>query len=256
MNHPTPEIDRASLPDWLHWVDQCSSTNTWAIDQAASLRTGEVVFTRHQTAGRGQHGRIWYAPAGVLTASFVLSVPAAQLSSLSLAVGLAVIYAVEDLSPDCSDRLRLKWPNDVMVDRRKLAGILCDTSSSRGSDQARAIVGIGLNRSVEFAEMQGTAIGDPISLHEISSVVPDEIALLGRLRHYLLETASLSQAGGVKRLLPELRRRDALAGCDVTIDLANETLKGQVIGIDDQGRLQVRLADGLRSFTSGRVRWC
>jgi BirA family transcriptional regulator, biotin operon repressor / biotin---[acetyl-CoA-carboxylase] ligase len=234
------------------------------------LNHGAVVFTQNQTAGRGQQGRTWHAPPGVLTASFVIDrLPAAQLPGLSLAAGLAVIYAVEDLAPDCRDRLRLKWPNDVLVDRRKLAGILCEATSGSSSRQARAIVGIGLNRQVNFAstelpgtELPGTELpsGDPVSLHELSTGVPQEVALLERLRHYLLETADLLTRAegnsGLALLLPEIRRRDAFLGCEVTIELPTQVLKGEAIGITPHGQLHVRLLDGqVRTFTSGRVRW-
>ena len=220
------------------------------------------MFTRNQTAGRGQQGRTWHAPPGVVTASFVVDrLPANQLPGLSLAAGLAVIYAVEDLSPDCRDRLRLKWPNDVLVDRRKLAGILCEATSGSSTSPARAIVGIGLNRCVSFAAagLDAGAIA-AVSLDEISACVPGEVALLERLRHYLLETADLLTRAegnsGLGLLLPEIRRRDALLGCEVTIELPTQTLTGAAIGIDAQGQLQLRLPDNqIRAFPSGRVRW-
>ncbi|MGL5058986.1 MAG: biotin--[acetyl-CoA-carboxylase] ligase, partial [Microcoleus sp.] len=117
--NPIPE----NIPQWLHWLDSCPSTNTWAIDRASQLDRGSAVFTRNQTGGRGQYGRIWHSPPGVFTASFILDLPNSNLlSGLSLAVGLAVIYAIEDLVPDCRDKLQLKWPNDISIDRQKLAG--------------------------------------------------------------------------------------------------------------------------------------
>lgn len=223
-----------------------------------------MVFTQHQTEGRGQHGRTWHAPPGVLTASFVLDrIPVAQLPGLSLAAGLAVIYAIEDLSADCRDLLRLKWPNDVVIDQRKLAGILCEATSAVTSSPARVVVGVGLNRWVDFAEagLDPATIGHPISLHEISAYLPSELAVLERVRHYLLQTADLlaradCQSEGLAGLLPELRRRDALLGYEVTIELPGETLVGTAIGLDDQGRLQIQLANHqTRAYSTGRVRW-
>ena len=223
-----------------------------------------MVFTQHQTQGRGQHGRTWHAPPGVLTASFVLDrISTAQLPGLSLVAGLAVIYAIEDLSADCRDLLRLKWPNDLVIDRRKLAGILCEATSGATSSPARVVVGVGLNRCVDFAEagLDAAAIGQTVSLHEISAYLPDELALLERLRHYLLQTADIlartdRKPLGLTALLPELRRRDALLGCEVTIELPDETLVGTAIGLDGQGRLQIQLANHqTRAFSTGRVRW-
>lgn len=262
------------LPPWLRWIEQCSSTNTWAIDRADQLQHGDVVFTQHQTAGRGQHGRVWYAPAGVLTASFILDyLPVARLSGLSLAAGLATIYAVEDLGSDFS--LQLKWPNDVVIggthperSRRKLAGILCEATSKQSS-HARVIVGIGLNLSVDFAKLgletnvDRDAIANAISLHQISSAIPDQFTLLERLRHYLLEMAGLfsrtdipASEAGLALLQSELCDRDALFGSEITLELATETISGKAVGIDRSGQLLLRLSDGqVRAFSSGRVQW-
>ena len=252
-----------NLPYWLHWVEQCASTNTWAMDCAAQLHHGDVVFTRRQTAGRGQHGRTWYAPAGVLTASFVLDrLPIFQLPGLSLAAGLAVVYGVEDLLPSCLGRLQLKWPNDVLIEQRKLAGILCEANSGQFSSSTRVIVGVGLNRCADFAQagLDEKAVGSAVSLHQVSNSVPDELPLLERLRHYLIQVADIltrtSEDSGLAALLPELRRRDALFDRSITIDLAGKTVSGQAAGIDAYGRLQLRLPDGrVCTFTSGRVLW-
>ncbi|NJM63773.1 MAG: biotin--[acetyl-CoA-carboxylase] ligase [Oscillatoriales cyanobacterium RU_3_3] len=257
----TPE----NIPNWLHWLDSCSSTNTWAIDRASQLDRGDAVFTRNQTGGRGQFGRTWYSPPGVFTASFVFDRSQSNLlPGLSLAVGLAVIYAIEDLVPDCSGKLQLKWPNDISIDRRKLAGILCEATSGNNSETTRIVVGIGINRCVDFAAagLDARAIGNAVSLHSIANSVPDELTLLDRLRHYLLQAADLlartqkTENSGLALLLPELRRRDALFGCEVTIELASETITGIAAGIDEMGRFLVRLPGGeMRALTSGRVRW-
>ncbi|MBC7969573.1 MAG: biotin--[acetyl-CoA-carboxylase] ligase [Verrucomicrobia bacterium] len=251
------------LPAWLHWLDTCSSTNTWAIAHLASLQHGDVVFTPQQTAGRGQRGR-WHSPEGVLTASFVLEqVPVAQLPIVSLGAGLAVIYAVEDLLP-LQGVLRLKWANDVLLKGRKLAGILCEASAN--GSMGRVVVGIGLNRCVDFeqAGLDDNAIGQAISLHQVSQVVPDTLLLLERLRHYLLQTAGLLQSKspdplvspGLKSLLPALRSRDALLGQPICVEVGNERVAGEAAGISDRGHLLLQLPNGVvRSFVSGHILW-
>lgn len=285
---PVPNPD---LP-WLYELATCPSTNTWALAQIQQLPHGAVVFTRQQTQGRGQQGRSWYAPPGVLTASLVLK-DLTCLAGLSLAAGLATIYAVEDLLPDCQNRLRLKWPNDVLVDRRKLAGILCEAAAPE-----QVVVGIGLNRWVEFGANEsgelatGPEVPRPkplvdlsrqaISLHQLSRSVPDEIALLRQVRHYLRQVAELFAGNpaqfktdfrtgskvrsqrpvGLELLLPALRQRDALLHQPIKLSLPQETLSGIAAGIDATGQLllQIRGPDGnseriLRAFSSGRVEW-
>ena len=249
------------LPGWLHWVDSCPSTNTWAATHADRLPHGAVVFTRHQTAGRGQHGRTWHSPTGVFTASFVLDFPIAQLSGLSLVIGLALIYAIEDLLPDQRGRLRLKWSNDLLIAGRKVAGILCEASGNR-SRQTRVVVGVGLNRCVDFVQagLSLDQVGNAISLHEIS-VVPDELALLERSRHYLMQVRDIvaqkcdsPQFCGIVPLFPDLRQRDGLRDRPITIEINKEAISGQAIGFDDQGRLLLRSPNLIvRAFTSGRI---
>lgn len=252
-------IDR---PTWLHWLETCSSTNTWAIDHAEQLQSGDVVFTRRQTTGRGQHNRVWYAPAGVLTASFVLDrLPISQRTGFSLAAGLAVIYAIEDLLPDLQGELRLKWPNDIWLQDRKLAGILCEVSSALSS---RLIVGVGLNCRADFSQInfsqiniEPEAIGHPMSLHQACSNVPDEIAFLTMIRQYLLQAESVAgrqSPSGLGVLLPEIRRRDALLGKAIAVQNATEQLIGRAAGIDDQGRLLLERSErDIRRITAGHV---
>jgi BirA family transcriptional regulator, biotin operon repressor / biotin---[acetyl-CoA-carboxylase] ligase len=241
-------------PPWLHWLDQTASTNSWAIDHAAQLQHGDVVFTTQQTAGRGQGDRVWQAPPGVLTASFMVDgVAPLHWPALSLASGLAVIYAIEDLLPTCQNMLQLKWPNDVWCNQHKLAGILAE-----GSGQ-RVVVGVGCNRQVDFVDFTEWASGiNPISLHQIQTIVPSELALLARLRHYLLEVGGLLRGDsvrGMSRLLPELRRRDALVGSAVRIDLPHQHWSGKALGMDEQGRYQIQGNNGeVRSFAAGRIR--
>jgi BirA family transcriptional regulator, biotin operon repressor / biotin---[acetyl-CoA-carboxylase] ligase len=196
-----------------------------------------------------------------MTASFVLDeIPAMQLPVMSLAAGLAVIYAVEDLIPDCQGLLRLKWPNDVLLEGRKLAGILCEASSTGA--MGRVVVGVGLNRCVDFSARDWEDIAlRPASLHQISSQVPEELALLERLRHYLLESAGLlrfqdrsgQDLGG---LLSALQSRDALLGQTITVEIGTERITGEGVGIGDRGHLLLRLTGGqIQSLASGHILW-
>ena len=249
-------------PEWLYCLEQCSSTNTWAME-ARSLQQGDVVFTRQQTAGRGQHGRSWDAPPGVLTASFVLEqIPVEELSGISLAAGLAVINAVEALVPTLRGELRLKWTNDVFFQGRKLAGILCESAIKSSAQSARVIVGIGLNRWVEFEHLEGQSdFSRRVSLHQVAMAAgdpqgftPDELPLLERLRYDLLLIAERLRSQGITSLLRDLRERDFLRGKLITVETADESVTGEAIGMGDRGELRLRLFDGTeRIFISGHV---
>ncbi len=123
----------------------------------------------------------------------------------------------------------------------------------------RVVMGIGLNRCVDFdkAGLDARAVGRAISLHQVSSVVPSELLLIERLRHYLLQTAGMMRHDtGLSVLLPAIRSRDVLIEQEITLDLGGEKISGIGAGISDRGHLQLRLPNGeVRSFVSGHVLW-
>lgn len=242
---------QSQLTKWLHYLETCPSTNTWAMTNLSKLNHGDVVFTQCQTAGKGQHGRIWQSPLGVLTTSIILDqIPTIHLPTFSLAAGLAVIYTVEDLLQNLQGKLQLKWPNDVLLNKQKLAGILCEASTTGAT--SRVVVGIGLNVNVNFDQSGLNAI----SLHQISSTIPNNFQLLEKLRHYLLETASLlrRENNSLSALLPALRTRDALIDQTITVDLGKEKVAGIAAGISDRGYLLLKLPNGeMRSLVSGHI---
>uniref|UniRef100_B8HNZ3 biotin--[biotin carboxyl-carrier protein] ligase n=1 Tax=Cyanothece sp. (strain PCC 7425 / ATCC 29141) TaxID=395961 RepID=B8HNZ3_CYAP4 len=252
----TAQLPPPPATTWLHYLDRCDSTNTWAIANAAALQPGDVVFTRQQTAGRGQQGRVWYSPPGVLTASFFLSgVPTSCLPGFSLAAGLAVIFAIEDLATTLEGQLRLKWPNDLWLGDRKLAGILTEVTLST-AQKAQVVVGVGLNRCVDLSQIE-TEPGlsqRAISLDQIVQTLPDELSLLQRIRHHLLGAVGVVHQIGLAALLPELHRRDGLRDRQIGLDLGDRQITGIAAGLTASGELCLRLANNeIQSFSCGRV---
>ncbi len=242
-----------SLPPWLHWLAACPSTNTWALQSLDRLTSGDVVYTPRQTAGRGQQERPWYAPPGVLTASFVLQPLApSELPWLSLAAGLAVIHAVEDLMTLPALALGIKWPNDVLLWGRKVAGVLCEARFPK------AVVGVGLNRQVDWPKALATGAMDlcpaqVASLSEVSAP-PEVMPLVTKLRDYLLQAHGVIRQKGLTGLLPQLRQRDVLSGCPLVVQTPEGPVCGVGAGIDTWGRLQVQRADGtVQALAAGRV---
>lgn len=238
--------DHPAFPGWVIALPSCPSTNTWALDHLDALAHGACVWTPRQTAGRGRGASTWHAPPGVLTASFILdlagpdersTVPVAQLS---LAAGLAVANAVEDLVPEA--RVAIKWPNDVLLRDRKLAGILCETRR-RDDGRAAVVVGIGLNLAPRWdldPAALPLAVGKvaPIGLDELAAP-PEVSAMLIALRRYLIEAWGLLAGRGFTPLLPVLRGRDWLAGRQVTVRSGERTLRGTARGLDATGALVV-----------------
>jgi BirA family biotin operon repressor/biotin-[acetyl-CoA-carboxylase] ligase len=144
--------------------------------------------------------------------------------------------------PAAAARLAIKWPNDVLLDRRKLAGVLCE-----GRD-GRLVVGIGLNRAADLpVELRAASLhqlGDPPAVED----------LLARIRSYLLEGLGLYAARGLEPLLPQVRARDALLGRSLTVMVRGGWLEGVGGGIDEAGRLLVVVpGGGIAAIDAGHI---
>jgi BirA family biotin operon repressor/biotin-[acetyl-CoA-carboxylase] ligase len=221
------------------------------------------VVAKEQTAGHGRRGRAWQTPSGNLAASVLMPAPAgsAAAATLGFAAGLALDTAIRKTAPEVSfktaldeatngsDRLRLKWPNDVLVDSAKLAGILLETVS--GGSAARCIVvGIGVNvvHAPEGAPYPTT------SLASCGARVTTE-ALFEALAEAWVEQMELWQSGhGFPAVRDHWLARAAGLGQPVAVRLGDEVLRGTFETIDDEGRLIVRARDGrTRSISAGEV---
>jgi BirA family biotin operon repressor/biotin-[acetyl-CoA-carboxylase] ligase len=224
------------------------STNTVARDLAAAgAPHGTVVTADEQTAGRGRQGRTWTAPPGAaLLYSAVLRPLKPRHSLLPLAVALAVCETAEGLRPEIE--CRVKWPNDVHLDGRKLAGILIE---ARPQD-SWAVLGIGLNLTIAENEFPQELRERATSLFP-SPAPPRPAGPHNRQVEMRTGWASEASAGLSEalsewldatedRVLTEWRKRDALRGREVSWEKGG----GVAEGIDERGYLVVRLADGDR----------
>jgi BirA family transcriptional regulator, biotin operon repressor / biotin---[acetyl-CoA-carboxylase] ligase len=199
------------------------STNTRARELAgAGAPGGTVITASEQTDGRGRQGRVWMAPPdGALLYSAILRPLEERHLLLPLAVPLAVCDAAEQLDPAAG--CQIKWPNDIWVEGRKLAGILIEARPQDGW----AVIGIGLNLCIgedEFpAELRDTAI----SLRSAPSPQKARKALDGALAHWV--------GAGEKEILAAWRERDGLRGRTVSWEGGS----GVADGVDDRGFLVV-----------------
>jgi BirA family transcriptional regulator, biotin operon repressor / biotin---[acetyl-CoA-carboxylase] ligase len=217
------------------------STNERAKELAAAGGPGGLVVTAdEQTAGRGRRGHAWFAPPGSCLLYSALMRPFApdQAPLLPLAVPVAVCEAAESVAPV---RCQVKWPNDVWVDERKIAGVLVEARP----DDGWAVIGVGLNVTIAPEEF-------PPELRETAaSLLPTEaeggLAAGGapgirRALEALNETLAHWTAASGDRVLAAFRARDALCGRRVSWDGGD----GLAEEIDERGHLVVQKADGER----------
>ncbi|WP_240617313.1 biotin--[acetyl-CoA-carboxylase] ligase [Nocardioides speluncae] len=233
-------------------VTEATSTNALVAERArAGAPAGLVIAAEHQTAGRGRLDRTWETPPqAALTFSFLVRpapLPPGRWPWLPLLAGYAVHQALRGVAPT-----RLKWPNDVLVDDRKLAGILVELVDTDAGQAA--VVGIGLNVSATQDELP---VPTATSLALATGTAPDRTELLrGLLATFAHEYAAWAGADGNPDagLRPAYRQACATLGTDVRVDLpSGEQLTGRATDVDESGRLAVETADGTVSVGAGDV---
>jgi BirA family transcriptional regulator, biotin operon repressor / biotin---[acetyl-CoA-carboxylase] ligase len=225
-----PRPGSGELGGALVHLDVVGSTNDRARDLArAGAPAGTVVVSEEQTSGRGRQGRVWSAPRGrSLTLSALLRPAADQLALLPLAAALAVCEACEAVAPVSAG---IKWPNDVQIEARKVAGILIESRPQEGW----AVVGIGLNVDTETEELDPELRETATSLRIASGQPVDRDDAFGELLERLAEWTCASQ----ERVLAAYRERDALAGERISFTTAGQALEGEAAGVDGDGNLVV-----------------
>ncbi len=191
-----------------------------------------------QTAGRGRHGKVFESPRGNSYTSFILRprVPLRDLPQLSLVAGLAVVDAISLLAPELPPA-RCKWPNDVLVNGRKVCGILVEKVGSNDTDPV--VVGIGINL-VSHPDIADMAIDD---LRNLGARCPDRNLLLRYLGERLQVYVSTWECAGFGALKDAWLARAAGLGRNATIE-GEYPVHGRVEGIDDGGALLIR-QDGI-----------
>ena len=232
----------------------------WGVPQCAVFRTlsssldaihdvadqgapaGTVIVVEEQTAGRGRDGRTWRSPAGGVWLGMLLRPPLPFPGALPLRVGLVLADVVDEFVGRPLPRARLKWPNDVLVDDRKVAGILCE-----GRWQGEALqwlgVGIGINVANEIpGELAGRAIA-------LSELLPDvqRIDVLDRLVPALVPLTT-HHAPLTESECAEFARRDWLRGRQIRSPIA-----GRAVGIRPDGALLVDTGTGTTMVREGHV---
>jgi BirA family transcriptional regulator, biotin operon repressor / biotin---[acetyl-CoA-carboxylase] ligase len=231
-----------------------ASTNAHALAAARAGAAGGLWVTADdQTEGRGRRGRSWTTDAGNLAASLMLIDPAprAIAPTVSFVAAVALHQAVVDLvGPAAAERLALKWPNDLLLDRAKVAGILIE-GEGLASGAFAVVVGIGVNCISHPEIARGQAAAD-LTAHGLPV---DAEALFGRLAVRMDEELSQWDHGrGFAEVRDAWLARAAGVGEPIRVNLAAGSVSGRFEALDDDGRLLLLRDDGQRqSIGAGDV---
>ena len=238
------------------WVDRVTSTNTALMERLAAgtrLAPGHVLATAEQTAGRGRGRHRWISqPGRDLSCSFVLHTDKDpnRLCSLSMAVALGVVTCLDQLGLAA----RTKWPNDVVVDGRKIAGILPELAAgATGGEGQTVVVGLGLNIGMSAAEAE--AIDQPAtSLFIETGQTPSPQDLLPPLLSAVAPRLDDWHARGFAGLRPAWEECCVGLGRLVSIVDGRRCRRGILSGFGDDGQLRLDEGAGVREVWSGTLR--
>jgi BirA family biotin operon repressor/biotin-[acetyl-CoA-carboxylase] ligase len=240
------------------------STSSEALSRARAGDPGRLwVAAREQTSGHGRRGRAWQTQSGNLAASLLLRLPGFETASATLgfAAGLALESAIRACAPDVAlslalddaggprARLRLKWPNDVLVDGAKVAGILLEAVTMPGAANS-VVIGIGVNvlhapEGVPYPATSLSACGAKVTAEELFTALAE-----AWVEHEIVWDGGRG-FGAIRRRW--LERATGL-GAPIAVRLGDDVLRGTFETIDADGRLVVRAADGsARTIAAGDV---
>lgn len=255
-----PELMLAQMPKQakqrigrMEIYDDIDSTNSHLMREAQSgAPSGSLCVAERQSAGRGRHGRTWVSPFGTnIYLSLLWRFPSGpgQLGGLSLAAGAAVAGVLEaEGVPDVA----LKWPNDVLWGRRKLAGLLLEVA---GEAQGPSLVVAGLGLNTRLGEAQAADIDQPwVDLESVPGLsLEGRNRLAARLAGGMIDSMERYEREGLEPFLPDWARFDLYRGELVEVRLGERTLVGIHAGIDSQGALRLDQDGRVQSFQAGEV---
>ncbi|WP_033069806.1 biotin--[acetyl-CoA-carboxylase] ligase [Thalassospira australica] len=231
------------LPEgfYLHELEAVDSTNEEAKRLAdKGAQSGALVLARTQTAGRGRRGRAWSSPIGNMFSSLLLrpTCSLAEAARLTFLIAVALAEAVETVTggqvrPDC------KWPNDLMVNGRKISGILLESASNKGSETDYLVIGAGVNVAFfpDDAERPTTslaALGAPVAVDDLVA------CYVARVAHWL----PIWEKDGFAPIRDAWLMRGYGLGKPIVARLTDRELEGTFVGLDDDGSLILRENSG------------
>jgi len=229
------------------------STNTYLLERARQgAPAGLVAVADHQTAGRGRLGRRWEAPPGTSLLMSVLLRPVLEPDRLYLCTAAVALAAADACRSAAGVVAGVKWPNDLLVGGRKVAGILADSDPGAPGGlpgSVAVVVGIGVNVDWPGPDDAG---GTCLTM-EAGTPVGREPLMEALLAGLAPRVEALHSASGRRHVADELRRRCATLGQLVRVTLADRSVEGVAVDLTPEGHLVVDAADGRCTVTAGDV---
>ncbi len=228
----------------IHLLDEVKSTNEVAKEFASEgKKEGTVIISESQSKGKGRAGRSWLSPKGVgIYLSVILKpdIAPADVSQLTLVAGVAAARAIKDLF---HLSVSIKWPNDLMIGKKKLGGILLETGST-GNTLNYVIIGIGINVNTDISSFPREVRSIATSIKDEKGVYVKRTRLIRRLIERLDVWYENYISGGIEDIIEVWSDLSATLNCHVTVTSSDRVTGGMAVGISHNGALLVKQADG------------
>ncbi|HPY91135.1 MAG TPA: biotin--[acetyl-CoA-carboxylase] ligase [Lentisphaeria bacterium] len=242
----TPWLKTTVLGRRLLFFPELASSNLTAAEHgAAGEPEGLVVVADHQVAGRRRMARTWFSPPCCnLYVTLLLRppLPPAAIPQLAIITAVAIRRAIHEILPDLP--VAIKWPNDLLVQGRKLCGILCEMTCE-GQKTSYAVVGFGVNVNVDAAEWPPELRSTAVSLRSATGQIVNRAQLLAAiLNHFEPVYQEWLAIGNLTMIHAEWQKASILDGKTVTIAQFEQTITGKAQGITPEGALILQLPDG------------
>ncbi len=229
-----------------HFFDSIESTNNFFTNKPFTNKV-QLCVTREQTQGKGQHGRHWESQKD---SSIIFSIKRnfpqeCNLNGLSLIVGLAIVKVLEK---ECLvEGFKIKWPNDIYFEGKKLAGVLSENQMQSGNQSV--VIGVGINYSID----RGMIFEIPwTDLAKMSKTLPDIMLLTAKIVNNILVMLEHFSVSGFDGFQSYWKRYDMLQGKKVKYTDLGGSFEGEVLGVSSKGALKIFTKNGVKELYSSR----
>ncbi|WP_133405293.1 bifunctional biotin--[acetyl-CoA-carboxylase] ligase/biotin operon repressor BirA [Parashewanella tropica] len=253
LQKAVPLMDEKQLLEAIQgrcfYFDEIDSTNSFMMKHASELKSGDICIAEHQTAGRGRRGRNWVSPYGShFYGSVFWNFPQgmAQAMGLSLVVGCSLVTALEALGVS---GLAVKWPNDVYLNGKKLAGILVEMSG-QADGECQIVIGIGVNFVMPSSSAE--QIDQPWS-DLVDMDIPSKTEFAIAFHQQLVADLKVFETQGLNPFLSRWQQTDLYKDQVIRLEMGENHVEGVCRGIDEQGGILLEHDGEVKSFVGGEI---
>ncbi|MDW7775926.1 MAG: biotin--[acetyl-CoA-carboxylase] ligase [Methanosarcinales archaeon] len=225
----------------IYYFDEIDSTNRKARELAPGCPDGTIILAERQSEGRGRMGKEWYSPQGGIWLSIILKpdISPEHIYRLTLVAGVAVVETLVDMGIAA----QIKWPNDILINEKKVCGILTEVDAEMDAVNF-VIVGIGINANIELDMLPPLFGVHSTSLKSAAGSAINRVELVQRLLERFEQDYGTFMSGDFDSILKRWREHSATLNRRVRIVTRFRTIVGEAVGIDHDGALVVEMEDG------------